>query len=112
MIRTIIIGCGARGFETYGRYAKRAGSGMQIVALCDNKGDKLEIARKELNIDKSDCYLDADELLSRGKIGDLAIISTYDREHFNYAMKAIELGYNLLLEKPISNTLSECIAIR
>ena len=47
-----------------------------------------------------------------GKIADIALIATMDRQHFEPAMKAIDLGYDLLLEKPITPTPEECIAIR
>jgi predicted dehydrogenase len=42
---------------------------------------------------------------------DIAIIATMDDMHYEPAMKAIELGYDLLLEKPVANTEKECIDI-
>lgn len=40
------------------------------------------------------------------------MICTQDRLHFAPAMKAIEQGYPLMLEKPVAPTPEECIQIR
>lgn len=53
----------------------------------------------------------ADELLSQGKLGDLAIIGTQDAYHFEPCKRALELGYDVLLEKPIAITLEESLAL-
>jgi predicted dehydrogenase len=57
------------------------------------------------------CQPSWEELLARPKFADLVIIATMDRDHFAPAMAAIEKGYDLLLEKPISATPEECCAI-
>ena len=44
-------------------------------------------------------------------MADIAIIATMDDMHYEPAMKAIELGYNLLLEKPVAQTAQECVDI-
>lgn len=36
------------------------------------------------------------------------IVSTMDRQHVNHAIPALEKGYNILMEKPISPDLQEC----
>ena len=40
---------------------------------------------------------------------DIAIICTLDRDHFEPTLKALELGYHVLLEKPMSPDPQECI---
>lgn len=57
-------------------------------------------------------FCTAEELLSRPKLADAVIISTQDNQHFAYACKAIELGYAVLLEKPISPSLQECLKLQ
>jgi len=41
----------------------------------------------------------------------VAVIATMDRDHYDLATKAINLGYDLLLEKPIAPTPEECKGI-
>jgi predicted dehydrogenase len=57
------------------------------------------------------CFGDWREILSRPKMADLAVIATVDNDHYGPAMKAIELGYDLLLEKPVAQTVKECTDI-
>lgn len=111
-IKIAIIGCGARGKETYGRYAMKKDSGLSIVAVCDNDPIKLESAKEEFDLSCDVCFEDYNDLFSLGKIADCVIIANYDQEHFDATIKAINLGYDILLEKPISNNLEECIKIR
>lgn len=111
-LKIAIIGCGARGKETYGRYAMNANSGLDIVSICDNDPIKLASAKEEFGIPDEMCFSDYNELFSLGKIADCIVIANYDQDHFDATMKAIELGYDILLEKPISNSLDECIKIR
>ena len=112
VLKMAIIGCGARGKETYGRYAMKDGSGLSIVAICDNNPIKLASAKEEFDLSSEMCFLDYNDFFALGKIADCVVIANYDQEHFDATMKAIDLGYDILLEKPISNSLEECIKIR
>ena len=39
------------------------------------------------------------------------LIATQDRDHYAHAMKALELGYDVLVEKPLSPNIEECLEI-
>ncbi len=52
-----------------------------------------------------------DMALAEGKIADVVINTTMDRLHKPSALRALELGYHMLLEKPLASTLDDCIAI-
>lgn len=110
-MKCIIIGCGARGGETYGRYFHETGE-AEIAAICDSNVDKLQSFCKEFQLKDSQCFTDYDQLFAMGKIADFAVVSVMDRDHYDVAMKAMALGYHLLLEKPVSESPAECIAIR
>ena len=47
-------------------------------------------------------------LLDLGKIADVAVISTMDKQHLEPTLKAISLQYDILLEKPVSPDPEEC----
>ena len=57
---------------------------------------------------ESACFDHWRKLLDLGKIADVAVVSTMDRDHFSPALAAIELGYDILLEKPVSPDPREC----
>lgn len=109
-ITAILIGAGARG-QIYARYAKQHPEELKIVAVAEPKAERREKFCKEYNIDLSAQYDDWTDILAEGKLADAAIISTLDDQHTGPAVKALELGYDVLLEKPMSNKEDECRAI-
>lgn len=50
-----------------------------------------------------------EELLSEEKFADVLVIGTQDSMHFEPCLKAMELGYDILLEKPIATCLDEVL---
>lgn len=43
------------------------------------------------------------------KLADAVLICTQDKQHFDPTMKALEAGYHVLLEKPMSPDAKECL---
>ena len=62
-------------------------------------------------VSDENCYSDWQEILNRPKFADIAIIATMDDMHYEVALKAIEQGYDLLLEKPLAQTVEQCVGI-
>ena len=110
-IRAILIGAGIRG-KTYTDYAKDFHDDrFELVAVAEPDAGRRAAVQEKHGIAPENCVADWKALLDRPKFADAAIIATQDRQHFAPAMKAIELGYNLLLEKPMAVTPEECIRI-
>ena len=101
-----IIGCGSRGCETYGRLIQDKKDQFEIKALCDIRGDRLEKYSKEFNINKDNLFLDEEEFFKE-KRADVLFVCVLDQDHVRVAIKALKLGYHLLLEKPISANINE-----
>lgn len=109
-MRIAILGCGSRG-RTYGRIAASMPERYQLVAVADRDaaktatlaslGDPGEI--QEFDSDKS--------LFAAGKLADVLLICTQDADHYGNAMDAMDLGYDLLSEKPAAETLERCEAL-
>ena len=64
--KVVIIGCGARGGETYGRYFVQSGD-AEIVAICDNNAERLESYRKEFHLTAEQCFTDYNRCLHLAK---------------------------------------------
>ena len=107
-MKYILIGAGSRGM-TYGMCARDLG--IDIAAVAELRPDRLTYAGETLNVPSEMRFRDAAELLALGKIADAAIIATMDRDHYGHVMQALDCGYDILLEKPISPDPKECIAI-
>ncbi len=102
-----IAGFGDRG-STYASMQKLFPEKMKVTAVADLNPDKVEKARQLYNIPPENCFSSAEEMLAQGKLADVMVVSTMDRQHVGHAIPALKLGYNVLLEKPISPELSKC----
>ena len=107
-MKYVLIGAGNRGM-TYGNWAHD--HGIEIAAIAEPREDRRTDAARRLNVPECMCYADADQVFALGKIADAAIIATMDRDHYGHVMQALDCGYNILLEKPISPDPKECLAI-
>lgn len=103
------IGLGNRGF-IYAKLAKQSGK-VKITALCDADENTLKGAARGLGVSEERCFGSADEFFQKGKLADVAVISTPDRAHYKQCIDALKAGYDVLLEKPVAVTEQECIAI-
>lgn len=103
-----VAGCGSRGWHIYIHYMKQMQEKAEIVAIADTDVTKVEKIKEELKLNDSQCYSSAEELLEQPKLADLLCIATLDQDHVRQAIRALELGYDLLLEKPISGEKEEC----
>lgn len=96
-----IIGLGNRGLDTYGvLFADNLE--VDIVAAADPRRERRELATSYLRLTSEQLFFDAEALLAESQLADLLIIATPDRAHVNQAIKALDKGYHVLLEKPIS----------
>ncbi len=109
MLKFIIIGAGNRGM-IYCNLLYQSGI-ADIVAVVEPDEGRRARAAKQLKIPANRCFETAQELFALGKIADCCIIASMDQEHFAQTMAALEVGYDILLEKPISHRPEECTQI-
>lgn len=106
-IKVIVIGAGDRG-RTYTGIMKNHPDKFKVVGVAEPIVSRRESVKEIHGIPEENCYVTWEHILDRPKFADVAIISTMDQLHFEPAMKALELGYDLLLEKPVSPSPEEC----
>ena len=111
-VKVAVCGFGIRGAEAYASYQKLRPEEMELVAVADPRPERRELAVREYGVSPENCFESGEALLAREKMADLLIIATQDTDHVCYALPALEKGYHLLLEKPISPRLEECVALR
>jgi predicted dehydrogenase len=97
-----IIGCGNRGAQTYGAWLRDHPEAGRVVAVVDADAQRRERTAGEHALAPGAVFVDAASFFAAGKLADVAIIATPDREHADQAVAALDLGYHLLLEKPIA----------
>ena len=110
-ITAVIIGAGNRGKDVYGQYILKFPDQIKVVAVAEPNS----IRRNEFSLlhelSPNQCYESYEALLQQSKLADVAIITTQDQLHAQPALKAMKKGYQVLLEKPMATTLSECVLL-
>ena len=101
-----ILGVGARGGEAYGRYIHENADKFNVTHLCDIVEERLEKYALAFDVKKENCFLSEDDFFAE-KRSDVLLICTMDRQHVDMAEKALDLGYDILLEKPVSDNTDE-----
>lgn len=107
-----ICGCGARGLEAYAPYQKEHPEEMRIVAGADVRPERLALLRERYGVPEDRCFPSNDALLAQPRLADVMIVATQDRQHVRAALAALDKGYHVLLEKPISPDLEDCRALQ
>lgn len=106
-ITAVVLGAGSRGC-TYSGFAKEYPGELQIVAVAEPRADRRAALAQELKIPAHNCFASWQELLAQPRMADCAFVCTLDDDHTKPAIRAMELGYDILLEKPMSNTEDAC----
>lgn len=109
-VTAVIIGAGNRG-RVYASYARRFPEQLRIAGVSDiNESRKLDMAKRN-GIPQEHCFGDYNEVFEVPKFADAVIICTSDDKHVEPCLKALAMGYDVLLEKPVAQTEEECRAI-
>ena len=106
----VVLGAGSRGC-VYSRYAKAHPEELRIVAVAEPRADRRNMLADELGVPEECRFARWQDVLEREKMADCVLVCTMDDDHTAPAVRAMELGYDVLLEKPMSNTEAECRAI-
>ena len=107
-MKLALIGAGERGM-IYAGYAH--GQGHDIVAVADLREQRRELAAERFGIGPDGRFAEGTDLIRSVGAADAVIIASMDRAHYGHCMAALERGWSVLLEKPISPDPGECLEI-
>lgn len=106
-VTAITVGAGARG-NVYGDYAIEYPEQLTIVGVAEPNALRNERYAVKHGIPPDRRFINWQDIFSQPKFADAIIISTPDQLHYAPCMQALQLGYDVLLEKPIAPTEKEC----
>ncbi|MFQ8833683.1 MAG: Gfo/Idh/MocA family protein [Ruthenibacterium lactatiformans] len=109
-VTAILIGAGARG-QIYARYAQEHPEELRIIAVAEPKADRRALMCRAYGIPADRAFSNWEDLMARPQMADAALICTLDDMHTEPTLAALKQGYHVLLEKPMSNSETECRAI-
>ena len=99
------IGFGQRG-QAYLREMSKLPDKYEVVSVCDIDSFRANKCKEMYNLSESNVFFDEDEFFKE-KRSDLLVVATQDQDHVRQAVKGLNVGYDLLLEKPISKDRNE-----
>jgi predicted dehydrogenase len=106
-IQVIIAGAGSRG-AGYAQYAKLYPDRMSVVGVAEPRAYFRNQLAEEFNIPSENVFVNWKDMAARPKFADAVIIATQDAMHEEPAIAFANLGYAMLLEKPMAPTLAAC----
>lgn len=110
-IELVLIGAGQRGAAAYAPYAFSHPDQVRFVAVAEPDPVRRQRFAEQHDIDDAHTFASWQELVAKGQIGRGAIVTTQDQMHVEPAVAAMEAGYDVLLEKPMANTLEGSIQL-
>ncbi|WP_205511406.1 Gfo/Idh/MocA family protein [Longitalea arenae] len=106
-VTAITLGAGSRG-NVYGNFAAKFPNLLDIVGVAEPISIRNERYAAKHQIDDKNRFDTWEKVFERPRFADAIIITTPDALHYAPCMKALEMGYDILLEKPIAPTEKEC----
>jgi predicted dehydrogenase len=106
-ITAVTLGAGARG-NVYGNYAVEYPDEVTIVGVAEPIPIRQERYARKHEIPEDRRFVTWEHVFDQPRFADAVIVTTPDDLHYGPCMKALEMGYDVLLEKPISPSEREC----
>lgn len=111
MLKIGLIGAGNRGKDIYANFILNSADEAQIIAVAEPNKIKREQVISAHNIKPEFSFSTWEDFLKKDKFCDAIFLATGDDLHFEPITIAMEKGYDILLEKPMSNKAEECVKI-
>ena len=106
-IKTVLVGTGIRGTSFWGRtLVENYADILEFVGLCDINPGRLEYALKYMEV-SCPTYTDFEKMIAETK-PDLVIVTTKDSTHHEFIIKGLDLGCDVLTEKPLTTDEVKC----
>ena len=106
-VAVVAIGAGNR-MRTYMHYVEQHPDKVKLVAVVEQNAIRRNAMASRFAVPEQHRYAHYDDFFRQPVAADAVIICTPDNEHYRPCMMAIELGYHVMLEKPIAQTLEQC----
>jgi len=106
-VTAITLGAGNRG-NVYGNFASRFPDQLRIVGVAEPIALRRQRYTTQHAIPADAVFTTWEHVFDRPKFADAIVITTPDDLHYAPCMRALAMGYDILLEKPIAPTEAEC----
>ncbi|WP_421948155.1 Gfo/Idh/MocA family oxidoreductase [Phaeodactylibacter xiamenensis] len=106
-LKIALVGTGIRGITFWGRrLVEKYSDILEFVGLCDINPGRLEFALKEMQV-SCPTYANFEKMVQERK-PDLVIVTTKDSNHHEFIIKGLDMGCDVLTEKPMTTDEFKC----
>ncbi len=106
-LKIALIGTGIRGTSFWGRRLVETYSDiLEFVGICDINPGRLAYAKKYMKV-SCKTYTDFEKMVAENS-PDLVIVTTTDATHHEFIVKGLEMGCDVLTEKPLTTDEDKC----
>ena len=110
-VTAVVAGAGLRGMEAYAVYALEHPEELEIVAVAEPNPARREKFAADHHLPPERVFTTWEDLLAQPRLADAALICTQDRMHYAPVLAALDKGYHVLCEKPMSPNKQEILAM-
>ncbi len=104
------VGTGSRGIGMWGTDVNKSyGEYIEFVGLCDTNPGRLAFAKQKIGT-SCPTFTDFEKMMKEAK-PDTLIVTTVDATHHDFIIRGMELGANIITEKPMTTDEAKCQAI-
>jgi predicted dehydrogenase len=109
-LRINLVGTGIRGTSFWGkRLVEEYSDILEFTGLCDHNPGRLAYAKKYIGVD-CPTYTDFPKMVEETR-PDLIIVTTKDSTHHEFIIQGLDMGCDVLTEKPLTTDEQKCQAI-
>lgn len=106
-MKVVLVGTGVRGTSFWGkRLVEKYSDSLEFVGLCDINPGRLKYALEYMQVD-CPTFTDFRIMINDTK-PDLVIVTTVDSTHHEFIIQGLEMGCDVLSEKPLTTDEDKC----
>lgn len=108
--RIAMVGTGVRGVSMFGKdLLKEFGDVVELVGLCDINPGRVKYAKEYIGVN-CPTFTNLEEMIKTTK-PEWLIVTTIDGQHHEQIIKGMEMGCNIICEKPLTTEVEKANAI-
>lgn len=111
MITISIVGAGSRAGAYINALEANYHGKFKVVAIAEPIKERQKYYQEKYQISNNMIFDGYEQFIKMQRLSDIVIIATLDDMHYIPVIDAIKKGYDIILEKPISMSIEETVAI-
>ncbi|MEK7225650.1 MAG: Gfo/Idh/MocA family oxidoreductase, partial [Bacteroidota bacterium] len=105
--RLALVGTGHRGSGFWGKALNESFKDVvEFVGLCDINPGRMDYVKNAMKVE-CPVFINYEQMLQQTK-PDYVIVTTVDSTHDEFIVKALEMGFNVITEKPMTTDEVKC----